>query len=191
MGGRGRATELIEPLLPKAERRFHNPGRKRLDTARRRRRRHSVGRHHDRWQPARCHPTIPLIEAIPPVYRDLVRTKGIQPQFARRGTEHGSGPGIYRWFVEQAFALLRWFRRLCIRWEIRNDIHEAFLSIACSVILLAPTQVKLNLLGLLEDLSVFECAVVWASSMVLGQRLASSRAFTLPHNISIVLRSWA
>jgi hypothetical protein len=27
-------------------------------------------------------------------YRDLVRTKGIQPQFARRGAEHGSGLGI-------------------------------------------------------------------------------------------------
>jgi hypothetical protein len=46
----------------------------------------------------------------------------------------GSGLGIYRWVVEQAFALLHWFRRLCIRWEIRDDIHEAFLSIARSII---------------------------------------------------------
>ncbi|MFB8183668.1 hypothetical protein ACFC8N_48710, partial [Streptomyces sp. NPDC055966] len=31
-------------------------------------------------------------------------------------------------------ALLHWFRRLRIRWEIRDDIHEAFLSLACSII---------------------------------------------------------
>ncbi|MYS24021.1 hypothetical protein GA0115240_15917 [Streptomyces sp. DvalAA-14] len=34
----------------------------------------------------------------------------------------------------QSFALLHWFRRLRIRWEIRDDIHEAFLSLACSII---------------------------------------------------------
>ena len=34
----------------------------------------------------------------------------------------------YRWVVEQSIALLHWFRRLRIRWEIRDDIHEAFLS---------------------------------------------------------------
>ena len=27
-----------------------------------------------------------------------------------------------------------WFRRLRIRWEIRDDIHEAFLSLACAII---------------------------------------------------------
>lgn len=26
------------------------------------------------------------------------------------------------------------FRRLRIRWEIRDDIHEAFLSLACAII---------------------------------------------------------
>ncbi len=101
---------------------------------------------------------MPLIEAIPPVrgrrgrprrrpetlyagraydydkYRDLVRAKGIQPHIARRGTGHGSGFGVYRWVAEQAIALLHWFRRLRIRWEIRDDIHEAFLSITCSII---------------------------------------------------------
>ncbi|MFE9687780.1 hypothetical protein [Streptomyces sp. NPDC006285] len=29
---------------------------------------------------------------------------------------------------------LHWFRRLRIRWEIRDDIHEAFLSLACGII---------------------------------------------------------
>jgi DDE family transposase len=51
---------------------------------------------------------------------------------ARRGTEHGSVLGVHRWVVEQTFALLHWFRRLRVRWEIRDDIHQAFLSLACS-----------------------------------------------------------
>ncbi|MFE2688585.1 IS5 family transposase [Streptomyces mirabilis] len=101
---------------------------------------------------------MPLIEAVPPVrgrrgrprrrpvrlyadrgydhdkYRRQVRAVGITPVIARRGTEHGSGLGIHRWVVEQSFALLHWFRRLRIRWEIRDDIHEAFLRLACSII---------------------------------------------------------
>ncbi|HJP76237.1 MAG TPA: IS5 family transposase [Pseudonocardiaceae bacterium] len=67
-------------------------------------------------------------------YRRLVREKGITPLFARRGVDHGSGLGVHRWVVEQSFALLHWFRRLRIRWEIRDDIHEAFLSLACGII---------------------------------------------------------
>ncbi|SMQ13772.1 hypothetical protein SAMN06272771_0041 [Streptomyces sp. Ag82_O1-12] len=36
--------------------------------------------------------------------------------------------------VERAFAHLHWFRRLRIRWEIRDDIHEALLTLGCSII---------------------------------------------------------
>lgn len=46
----------------------------------------------------------------------------------------GSGLGIYGWVVEHAFALLHWFRRLRIRWERRDNIHEAFVRIGCSVV---------------------------------------------------------
>jgi hypothetical protein len=67
-------------------------------------------------------------------YRRQVRDKGITPVIARRGTGHGSGLGVHRWVVEQSLALLHWFRRLRIRWEIRDDIHEAFLSLACAII---------------------------------------------------------
>jgi transposase len=101
---------------------------------------------------------IPLLQAVPPVrgkrgrprrrpdvvladrgyghdkYRRLVWDLGVKPQIARRGTEHGSGLGTQRWVVERAFAHLHSFRRLRIRWEIRDDIHEAFLSLACSII---------------------------------------------------------
>ncbi|KUM90174.1 transposase [Streptomyces cellostaticus] len=57
---------------------------------------------------------------------------GVKPLTARRGTEHGSSPGIQRWVVERAFAHLHWFRRLRIRREIRDDIHEAVLTLGCA-----------------------------------------------------------
>ncbi|SCD82718.1 hypothetical protein GA0115234_105129 [Streptomyces sp. DvalAA-43] len=53
---------------------------------------------------------------------------------ARRGTAHGSGLGTQRWVVESAFAHLHWFRRLRFRWEVRDDIHEAFLALGCALI---------------------------------------------------------
>ncbi|MER6573602.1 IS5 family transposase, partial [Streptomyces sp. NPDC001093] len=101
---------------------------------------------------------IPLLQAVPPVrgtrgrprqrpdrvyadrgydhdkYRRLVRELGITPVIARRGTEQGSGLGVHRWVVEAAFALLHWFRRLRTRWEIRDDIHQAFLTLGCAII---------------------------------------------------------
>ena len=67
-------------------------------------------------------------------YRALVQAKGIRPVIARRGVPHGSGLGEYRYVVEQAIALLHWFRRLRIRWEVRDDIHEAFMTIGCAII---------------------------------------------------------
>jgi hypothetical protein len=36
--------------------------------------------------------------------------------------------------IEQSIALLHWFRWLRIRWEIRDDIHKAFLSFAFAII---------------------------------------------------------
>ncbi len=36
--------------------------------------------------------------------------------------------------LAQAIALRYWFRQLRIRWEIRDDIHEAFLALGCAII---------------------------------------------------------
>ncbi|MFF0307864.1 hypothetical protein ACFYSC_10560 [Streptosporangium sp. NPDC004379] len=36
--------------------------------------------------------------------------------------------------IEQTIALLHWFRRLRIRWEIRDDLHEAFMALAVAII---------------------------------------------------------
>ncbi|MFD7169070.1 IS5 family transposase [Streptomyces violascens] len=67
-------------------------------------------------------------------YRRLLWKRGIKPVIARRGVAHGSGLGKVRWVVWRAFAHLHWFRRLRIRWEIRDDIHEAFLTLGCALI---------------------------------------------------------
>ena len=69
-------------------------------------------------------------------YRHLVRARGITPVIARRGVEHGSGLGTVRWPVERTFAWLKGFRRLRIRAERRADVHQAMLSLACSIICL-------------------------------------------------------
>jgi hypothetical protein len=34
----------------------------------------------------------------------------------------------------RAIVLMHWFRRLRIRWEIRDDIHQAFITLGCAVI---------------------------------------------------------
>ena len=72
---------------------------------------------------------------------------GVTPVIARRGTGHGSGLGQYRWVVEQTIALLHWFRRLRIRWEIRDDIHEAFPSPGVRHHLPPPVDQPVTLLG--------------------------------------------
>ncbi|MFD0692463.1 IS5/IS1182 family transposase, partial [Actinomadura fibrosa] len=67
-------------------------------------------------------------------HRRLVRARGIRPRIARRGTPHGSGLGVHRYVVERTIAILHWFRRLRIRWEIRDDIHETFMTLAAAII---------------------------------------------------------
>ncbi|MBQ1042502.1 IS5 family transposase [Micromonospora chalcea] len=110
------------------------------------------GNRHDSTQ------TTALLDAIPPIggrpgpprrrpdrlyadrgydydsHRQQIRARGVTPVIARRGTPHGSGLGTRRWVVERTIAWLHWFRRLRIRWEIRDDIHQAFLSLACALI---------------------------------------------------------
>ncbi|WP_342435308.1 transposase [Pseudofrankia saprophytica] len=49
---------------------------------------------------------------------------------------HGSGLGCQRLPVERTIGWIRRFRRLRTRWERRADIHQAFLTLACSIICL-------------------------------------------------------
>jgi len=101
---------------------------------------------------------LPLVEAIPPVrgkrgrprkrprrvqgdraydsepHRQVLRKQGIEPVLAKRNTEHGSGLGVYRWVVERTISWLHQMRRLRTRYERRDDIHEAFLTLGCIVV---------------------------------------------------------
>lgn len=66
--------------------------------------------------------------------RRPLRAKGIIPKIAKRYTAHGSGLGKHRCVIEGVFAWLFQQRRLRVRYEKRDDIHQAFLSIGCIMI---------------------------------------------------------
>jgi transposase len=68
--------------------------------------------------------------------RRELRRRGIQAKIAPPGSPHGSGLGRQRWVVERTIAWLHQHRRLRVRYERRDDIHEAFLAIGCSLICL-------------------------------------------------------
>jgi transposase len=101
---------------------------------------------------------VPVVDQIPPVsgkvghprqrpeklyadraydsepHRKKLRERGIDPQIARRRTEHGSGLGIYRWVVERTHSWLHQFRRLRLRTDRRVEIQEAFVALASALI---------------------------------------------------------
>lgn len=101
---------------------------------------------------------LPLVEAIPAVpgkvgrprrrpervqgdraydsepHRKQLRQRGIQPVLAKRNTEHGSGLGATRWVVERTVSWLHQMRRLRTRFDRRDDIHQAFLTLGCIVV---------------------------------------------------------
>ena len=101
---------------------------------------------------------IPLLERVPPVrgkvgrprrrpdritadrgddhdkYRRELRRRGIGSEIARRQTEHGSGLGRVRWFVERTFAWPHHYKRLLVRYDRRHEIHEAFPAIGCCLV---------------------------------------------------------
>ena len=102
--------------------------------------------------------TLALVDGIPPVagrpgrprrrrdsllgdkgydsnpHREELRQRRILPVISRKGAPNIKGLGKLRYVVEQTFALLHQFKRLAVRWERRLDLHDAFLSLACSLI---------------------------------------------------------
>ena len=101
---------------------------------------------------------LPLVDAVPPVAgkpgrprqrpdklyadrgydgeekREALRERGIEPKIAKRGKPHGSGLGVFRYVAEQCISWLHGFKRLRIRYERTAFMHEALLSLACSLI---------------------------------------------------------
>lgn len=68
--------------------------------------------------------------------RNLLRWLGITPVLAKRKTEHGSGLGKRRWFVERTISWLHAFGRLRRRLDRLSLFQDAFLRLACSLICL-------------------------------------------------------
>jgi transposase len=60
--------------------------------------------------------------------------QGVVPVVAKPRSPHGSGLGTFRWVVERTLAWLHRFRRLNLRYERRDDVHQAFLTLGCALI---------------------------------------------------------
>jgi hypothetical protein len=73
-------------------------------------------------------------------YRRLPRQRGTRPAIAERGQPQSSGLNIFPRVVEGAISWLRGFRRLRIRGERRDDLHEALLGVTTCFITRRPTQ---------------------------------------------------
>ncbi len=69
-----------------------------------------------------------------PRCRQVLRQRRIKSRIARRGIESSERLGRHRWGVERTLAWFSRFRRLTVRYERSADIHQAFLSIAASLI---------------------------------------------------------
>ncbi|MFF1570601.1 IS5 family transposase [Streptomyces sp. NPDC058293] len=67
------------------------------------------------------------------VRRELRRRRMV-PVVWRKGAPNIKGLGKLRYVVEQTFALLHQFKRLSVRWERRLELHDAFVSLGCSLI---------------------------------------------------------
>jgi hypothetical protein len=51
----------------------------------------------------------------------------------KRGQQHGSGLGKFRWYVERTIAWFHSFGRLRRRLDRLTEIQDAFLRLACSL----------------------------------------------------------
>jgi transposase len=69
-----------------------------------------------------------------PRCRAYLTRRGIGCRIARVGIEPKDRLGRHRWVVERTLAWLNRFRRLTVRYERRADVHQAFLTLGCSLI---------------------------------------------------------
>jgi len=68
--------------------------------------------------------------------RQVLRWMTITPVLAARNTEHGSGLGKFRWFIERTISWLHSFGRLRRRLDRLTELQDAFLDLASAVICL-------------------------------------------------------
>ncbi len=72
--------------------------------------------------------------------RRYLRRRKIQVRIARKGVESKTRLGRHRWVVERTLAWLHHHRRLAIRYERLEAIHQAFLDLGCALICLTFLQ---------------------------------------------------
>jgi transposase len=66
--------------------------------------------------------------------RQELRRRHIMPFIPKRRSDHGSGLGVFRWFVERTISWLKQFRRIRIRYERDPTMFEAFITLAMIMI---------------------------------------------------------
>jgi transposase len=76
---------------------------------------------------------------IPRCRRALHRRR-IKVRIARKGVESSQKLGRHRWVVERTLAWLGQFRRLTVRYERREEIHQAFHALGCSLLCFKAVQ---------------------------------------------------
>lgn len=105
-------------------------------------------------------PLIPLVDAIPDLsrgarasstrpdqgymdraydsdpHREQLRGRDIDPKIPKRGTEHGSGLGVYRWVVERTNRWLHQFAKLWLRTDPDGAVHKALVALGSALICL-------------------------------------------------------
>jgi transposase len=69
-------------------------------------------------------------------HREELRKREIKPKLAKRGTQHGSGLGKYRWVVERFISWLHGFRKLRFVTEKSQEMQFAFFDLALALICL-------------------------------------------------------
>jgi transposase len=67
-------------------------------------------------------------------HRRELRRRHTTPVLARRRVPHGSGLGKHRWVVERTISWLHQNRRMRVRYEKRDDTHEALMLLAEAMI---------------------------------------------------------
>ena len=67
-----------------------------------------------------------------PACRAALAERGIADRIARRGVEDRRHLGRHRWVVER----LARYRRLAVRYERHESLHQAFLDLACALLCL-------------------------------------------------------
>ena len=68
--------------------------------------------------------------------RGDLRRRGIADRIARKGVEDKAKLGRHRWVVERTLAWLARYRRLAIRHERLEAMHQALLDLGCALICL-------------------------------------------------------